>query len=181
MNRKSRPGHYEESQRGDVEGAIRQSVRSSPQAHGVKNEPALSPGRISGRQHIPGPRGMQAGTPAFDRVGNLATALGLFKTEQIFGVYDSSSSEVSLVTVTNRRLLMLETKTYNTPVLTSVPFSRITSISYVLPSGLSPRESIAVATTVQIKAGYTTYEVACMGKEQAHEVYDLITWELVSR
>ncbi len=141
----------------------------------------MASGRISGLQHIPGPRGDQAWTPAFDLAEDLTTALDLLlQTEQIFGVY-AASGEVSFVAVTNRRVVMVETKTYDKPVLTSAPFSRISSVSYVLAPRSTRRESIAAATTVQIKVGYTSYEVACRGKDQAHEIHDLIMWHLVSR
>lgn len=156
------------------------AAQSSKRVHLDGEGPAVASGRVSGLQHVPGLRGTQAWTPAFDRADDLKTTLGvLLQSEHIFGVY-ASTSEVSFIAVTNRRVVMWERKTYDMPVLTSAPFSRISSVSYVLPSGLSASEAIAYATTVQMKVGYTSYEVACIGKEQAHEVHDLITWNLLN-
>jgi len=100
----------------------------------------------------------------------------LFDGEQLDGLYRGCQKGVRLVAVTNRRLMMVETTSCEDRLaLTSVPFDRVTSVSYLA----STDKSVAYSTTVGILVQEVMYELGCRGEEQARELHDLIAWQLV--
>lgn len=100
----------------------------------------------------------------------------LFDGEALDGVYRGCEDGVRLLAVTNRRLMMVEnTSCDDRRALTSVPYGRVTSVSY-LASG---DECVAHSTTVGIKVLSTLYELGCRAEEEARELHDLVAWHLV--
>lgn len=140
----------------------------------------------SGLHHIPGPGGNQAWCPAFDDRADLDSIRDvLFEGEQIYGVYSGSGPEVRMIALTNRRMVILEVKTdadrgdeQERASLTSVPYSKLNSCSFVA----DPGESVATATMVAVKVGARTiYEIHCVAEEQAREVHDVVMWHLIGK
>jgi Bacterial PH domain len=106
----------------------------------------------------------------------MAIQANVFDGERIDGVYRGCDKGAQLLAVSNRRVMIVETDTCEgREALTSVPFGRITSVSFVA----SDDGSIAASTTVGIRVHSTRYELCCQTKEQAQEVHDLITWNLI--
>ena len=100
----------------------------------------------------------------------------LFDGEQMLGVYRGCEEGVRLLAVTNRRVMMVETTSCTgRRALTSVPFARVTSVSYLA----SPDEPVAESTTVAIRVVSTWYQLGCATEEEARELHDLIAWHLV--
>jgi hypothetical protein len=116
-------------------------------------------------------------TPATDDRTDLGVIYdSLFDGEALDGIYRGCETGVRLLAVTNRRLLMVETTSCDDRrALTSVPYARVTSVSYLATAG----ESVASSTTVGIRVLYTLYELGCKAEDQARELHDLITWHLV--
>jgi hypothetical protein len=116
-------------------------------------------------------------TPLVDDRTDLAMIYdSLFDGEQLDGLYRGCDKGVRLVAVTNRRLMMVETTSCEDRLaMTSVPFSRVISVSYLV----STDKSVAYSTTVGILVQEVMYELGCRGEEQAREVHDLIAWQLV--
>jgi hypothetical protein len=100
----------------------------------------------------------------------------LFDGEQMLGVYRGCEEGVRLLAVTNRRVMMVETTSCaGRRALTSVPFPRITSVSYLA----SPDEPVAESTTVAVRVVSTWYQLGCATEVEARELHDLIAWHLV--
>lgn len=118
-----------------------------------------------------------AGPPASDTRTDLGVVHdSLFDGEQLLGVYRGCEDGVRLMAVTNRRLMLVETTSCpDRRALTSVPFGRVTSVSY-LSSTDGP---VAESTTVGVRVVSTLYQLSCATEEEAQELHDLIAWHLV--
>lgn len=100
----------------------------------------------------------------------------LFDGERLLGLYRGYEPGVAVLAVTNRRLMMVETTSQaEYRALTSVPFGRVSSVSYLADRD----ESVAAATTVAVRVHTTFYHLDCATEEEAHEAHDLIAWHLV--
>jgi hypothetical protein len=100
----------------------------------------------------------------------------LFDGERIDGVYRGGPGGVELLAVTNRRLMIVESKAWKgRTALTSMSFSQVASVSYLV----SANTSISSPTAVGIQTRSGSYELGCQSEEQAREVHDLITWNLI--
>lgn len=122
---------------------------------------------------VPGP----GPAPDLDsRTDLLAIHDNLFDGERIDGIYRGCSGGIELLAVTNRRLMVVETENWDgRTALTSMAFSQLASVSYIVPEDTP----IGDATVVGVKTRSATYELCCRTAEQAREVHDLITWNLV--
>jgi hypothetical protein len=58
--------------------------------------------------------------------------------------------------------------------LTSVPFARVTSVSFLAERG----EPLDFASTIGIRVLATVFELHCVGPDEAREAHDLISWNL---
>lgn len=116
--------------------------------------------------------------PAADTQADLGMVYdSLFDGEQLLGVYRGRETGVRLLAVTNRRLMMVETTSCERRrALTSVPFGRVTSVSYLAAED----EALANSTVVGLRVMGTLYELGCANEDEAHELHDLVIWHLVS-
>lgn len=100
----------------------------------------------------------------------------LFDGERIDGVYRGCDDGVELVAVTNRRLMIVESKIWKgRTALTSMSFNQVASVSYLS----STNTSIINPTTVALQTRAGAFELNCQTEQQAREVHDLITWNLI--
>jgi hypothetical protein len=118
------------------------------------------------------------GTPVQDGRRDLEAIHGnLLEGERIDGVYRGCQDGVRLLAVTNRRLMVVEATSWEGRVaLTSVPFTRVTSVCFLAAEA----ESVYTATAVGIKVLHTVYELGCQDQEQAREVHDLLIWNIIT-
>jgi len=58
--------------------------------------------------------------------------------------------------------------------LTSIPFVRVTSVSFLAEQG----EPLDLATTIGIRVLATTFELRCLNADEARGAHDLISWNL---
>jgi hypothetical protein len=100
-----------------------------------------------------------------------------FDSERIDGIYRGSETGIRLLAVTSRRLMMVESTSWEGQIaLTSVPFARVTSVGLLA----SADGSLATSTVVGIRVQSAHYELNCDNAEVAREAHDLIAWTLVA-
>ena len=121
-------------------------------------------------------RPLSARSPSFDSTAQLGVIQdSLLETEQLYGVYASNTPGIALVGVTNRRLILLDTAfPGGRTALITVPFSRVTTVSYV-----STDAEPIFSATLAIQVARTYYEVTCRTEQQASDLHDLVTYHLL--
>lgn len=121
-------------------------------------------------------RPVSARSPAFDSTAQLEVVQdSLLENEQLYGVYASTSAGVALVGVTNKRIILLDRAFPGGRVaLTTVPFSRVTTVSYV-----STDEEPIFSSTIALQVARTVYEFTCRSEQQASDIHDLISWHIL--
>lgn len=98
---------------------------------------------------------------------------GLLDGEQIIAVYDAVGSGTGFIGLTNRRVIIQDKSFVGKKIaITSVPYSKITSISVV--SNRSWGGSFFSTGTIAIHVGTHTYEVEFRGDQKTHHVHNVI-------
>lgn len=102
----------------------------------------------------------------------------LLPGELILAAYDGIGGATSLLALTDRRVIVQD----NTYVggksgITSLPYSRIQSVSYLLDRAAALRS--ASGSSVAVQAAGQSYEVQLRGEEQARHAHDVILTHLV--
>ncbi|MEQ3551082.1 hypothetical protein WIS52_11425 [Pseudonocardia nematodicida] len=112
--------------------------------------------------------------PVFDRRDQLDTvAAGLLDGERIIAVYDTPGA-TGFLGLTDRRVVLQDAG--ERTALTSVPYSRLGSVSLVDDRPAAGRRP--VASHVAITAGGRTWEVGLRGDDEARHAHDVILWHL---
>ncbi|MCP9965629.1 MULTISPECIES: PH domain-containing protein [Actinomadura] len=109
-----------------------------------------------------------------DRSGQLKQIeSGLLPGEQIIAVYDAIGAGTGFIGLTDRRVIVQDKsfagKRY---AITSVPYSKITSVSVV--SNKSWAGSYFSTGSIAINVGTHTYEVEFRGADKSHHVHNVI-------
>ena len=109
-----------------------------------------------------------------DRSGQLKQIeSGLIPGEQIIAVYDAVGTGTGFIGLTDRRVIIQDRsfagKKY---AITSVPYSKITSVSVV--SNKSWAGSYFSTGSIAIHVGHQTYEVEFRGSDKSHHVHNVI-------
>ncbi|GAA2300179.1 PH domain-containing protein [Actinomadura sp. NPDC048955] len=109
-----------------------------------------------------------------DRSGQLKQIeSGLLPGEQIIAVYDAVGAGTGFIGLTDRRVIIQDRsfagKKY---AITSVPYSRVTSVSVV--SNKSWAGSYFSTGSIAINVGTHTYEVEFRGADKSHHVHNVI-------
>ncbi|NKZ06913.1 PH domain-containing protein [Actinomadura latina] len=98
---------------------------------------------------------------------------GLIPGEQIIAVYDAVGAGTGFVGLTDRRVIIQDKsfagKKY---AITSVPYSKITSVSVV--SNKSWAGSYFSTGSIAINVGTHTYEIEFRGSDKSHHVHNVI-------
>ena len=112
--------------------------------------------------------------PIYDSKGQLQQIeSGLLDGEQIIAVYDAVGAGTGFVGLTNRRVIIQDKSFVGKRVaITSVPYSKITSVSVV--SNKSWGGSFFSTGSIAVNVGTHTYEVEFRGDQKAHHVHNVI-------
>jgi len=98
---------------------------------------------------------------------------GLLEGEQIIAVYDAIGTGTGFIGLTNRRVIIQDKSFVGKKIaITSIPYSKITSVSVV--SNKSWGGSFFSTGAIAIHVGSHTYEVEFRGSEKAHHVHNVI-------
>ena len=104
---------------------------------------------------------------------------GLLHGETIICVYDAKGGGTGFIGVTNRRVILQDNSFVGKKVaLTSLPYSRISSVSFVSDKSMLGKfvSSSAIAVTV----GAHSHEVEFRGEEKAKHCHDAILWHMLN-
>ncbi|SNS42380.1 PH domain-containing protein [Actinomadura mexicana] len=109
-----------------------------------------------------------------DRSGQLKQIeSGLLPGEQIIAVYDAVGAGTGFIGLTDRRVIIQDRSFAGKKfAITSVPYSRVTSVSVV--SNKSWAGSYFSTGSIAINVGTHTYEVEFRGADKSHHVHNVI-------
>ncbi len=111
-----------------------------------------------------------------DQYDKIAT--GLLQGEQVIAVYDAIGAGTGFIGITDRRIVLQDNSYLGKRVaLTSVPYSRISAVSYVSDTSMFGR--VASSSTLSVQVGSADYEIDFRGVEQARHAHDVILWYLL--
>ncbi|MFN0027708.1 MAG: PH domain-containing protein [Acidimicrobiales bacterium] len=118
---------------------------------------------------------MQPQAPAFDKQDQYdKIASGLMPGEQIFAVFDCTGAGTGFMGVTNKRLVFQDNAFAGKKVaVTSIPYSRVTSVSVVSDKSFAGKffSSSSLAVTV---SGAKTHEATFRGEDKAAHIHNII-------
>jgi hypothetical protein len=98
---------------------------------------------------------------------------GLMQGEQIIAVYDAIGVGTGFLGLTDRRVVLQDKSFMGKKVaITSIPYSKITSVSVV--SNKSLAGSFFSSGSIAINVGTHVYEVDFRGEQKSHHVHSVI-------
>jgi hypothetical protein len=98
---------------------------------------------------------------------------GLLQGEEVIAVYDATGTGTGFIGLTNRRVIVQDKSFAGKKVaITSIPYSKITSVSVV--SNMSWGGSFFSTGAIAIHVGTHTYEVEFRGDQKSHHVHNVI-------
>lgn len=116
----------------------------------------------------------QPGSVPFDKPDQLRQIQsGLLPGEQLIAVYDAIGVGTGFLGLTDRRVILQDKSFVGKKVaLTSIPYSKITSVSVV--SNRSIAGSFFSSGSIAIHVGAQTYEVDFRGDQKSQHVHNVI-------
>ncbi|MFZ1114614.1 MAG: PH domain-containing protein [Propionibacteriaceae bacterium] len=117
--------------------------------------------------------------PIFDKPDQLQKITsGLLQGETVIAVYDCVGAGTGFVGITNLRLILQDHSFVGKKVaLTSIPYSRITAVSFV--SDKSMLGSFMSSSSIAIRASSQLYEADFRGEPKAKHVHDVVLWHMM--
>lgn len=118
--------------------------------------------------------------PTFDRQEQYdKIAAGLLQGEHIIAVYDAKGAGTGFIGVTNMRVVLQDNSFVGKKVaLTSLPYGRISSVSFV--SDKSMLGKFASSSSIAVTVGAHSHEVEFRGEDKAKHCHDAILWHMLS-
>ncbi len=116
--------------------------------------------------------------PVFDKRDQLEKVVaGLLAGEQVIAVYDAVGASTGFIGVTNLRVVLQDNSFVGKKVaLTSLPYSRVSSVSFVSDRSMLGR--FASSSSIAIAVGATVHEVEFRGEQKARHCHDAILWHM---
>jgi hypothetical protein len=113
-------------------------------------------------------------SPIFDNKGQLEQIQsGLLEGEQVIAVYDATGAGTGFLGLTDRRVILQDKSFVGKKIaLTSIPYSRITSVSVV--SNKSWAGSFFSTGALAISVGHQVHEVVFRGDQKTHHAHNVI-------
>ena len=100
---------------------------------------------------------------------------GLLQGETIIAVYDAIGVGTGFIGLTDRRVILQDKSFVGKKIaLTSVPYSRITSVSVL--SAKSWTGAFFSTSSIAIATSHTVHQVEFRGSDKAHHAHNLILW-----
>lgn len=105
-------------------------------------------------------------------------AAGLLQGETIIAVYDATGGGTGFIGLTSTRVVIQDNSFLGKQAaVTSIPYSRIRSVSYVSDKNVLGK--FASSSTIAIDTGGKTYEVAFRGHDKAMHAHNVILWNML--
>lgn len=117
------------------------------------------------------------GGPVFDKREQLDTvAAGLLDGERIIAVYDTADAGTGFLGLTDLRVVLQDAASGGRTAITSIPYARIGTVSFVTDRNAPGRSADAAA--VALSVGADTYEVTLRDDGAARHAHDVVLWHL---
>ncbi len=119
-----------------------------------------------------------AAQPVFDKQDQFdKITSGLLEGEQLIAVYDAIGAGTGFIGITDRRVIVQDNSFVGKKVaVTSIPYSRITSVSVL--SNKSMMGQFFSTSSIAVHSSGQTYEVEFRGNEKAHHAHQVILWHI---
>ncbi|MBN9759288.1 hypothetical protein Ae406Ps2_3479 [Pseudonocardia sp. Ae406_Ps2] len=116
--------------------------------------------------------------PVFDKRDQLdKVAAGLLEGERIIAVYDAIGAGTGFLGLTDLRVVLQDNSFVGKrTAITSIPYGRISSVSFVADRNLLGR--FASSSQIAVTVGTAVHEVAFRGDDKARHAHDVILWHL---
>ncbi|MGH3950824.1 MAG: PH domain-containing protein [Pseudonocardiaceae bacterium] len=102
---------------------------------------------------------------------------GLLEGETLLAVYDAIGAGTGFLGLTNHRVIIQDKSFVGKKVaITSIPYSRITSVSVV--SNKSWAGTFFSTGSIAIHVGTQTYQVDFRGDQKSHHAHNVILWHM---
>src|SRR3954469_866670 len=102
---------------------------------------------------------------------------GLMQGESIIAVYDAVGTGTGFIGLTSHRVVIQDKSFAGKRVaITSIPYSRITSVSVV--SNKSWAGNFFSTGSIAINVGTHSYEIEFRGDQKSHHVHNVILWHM---
>lgn len=106
-------------------------------------------------------------------------AAGLLQGEDIIAVYDAKGTGTGFIGVTNMRVVLQDNSFVGKKVaLTSLPYNRISSVSFV--SDKSMLGKFASSSAIAVTVGAYSHQVEFRGEDKARHCHDAILWHMLN-
>ena len=117
--------------------------------------------------------------PVYDKKDQLQQVRdGLLEGETVYAVYDAVGAGTGFLGITDRRVILQDTSFVGKRVaITSIPYSRVTSVSVV--SDRSWGGAFFSSSSIAITTSHSSHEVEFRGTDKAHHAHNLILWHMV--
>jgi hypothetical protein len=118
--------------------------------------------------------------PTFDKQDQFEKIQsGLMQGETIICVYDAIGAGTGFIGVTDKRVILQDNSFVGKKVaLTSIPYSRVGSVSFV--SNKSMLGKFASTGSIAVTVGSAVHEVDFRGDEKAKHCHDAILWFMLN-
>lgn len=112
---------------------------------------------------------------AHDKPDQLAQIqAGLMQGESLIAVYDGIGIGTGFLGITDRRLILQDNSFVGgKKALTSIPYSRVNSVSFVSDKSMFGRLS---TSKISVSVGGREHEVEFRGEDKAKHAHDVILW-----
>jgi hypothetical protein len=117
--------------------------------------------------------------PVFDKQEQLDKIVaGLLQGENVIAVYDAIGAGTGFIGLTDKRVIIQDNSFVGKKTaLTSIPYSKVQSVSYV--SDKSMFGKFASSSTIAVSAGGSVHEVQFRGDEKAAHAHNVILWNIM--
>ncbi|MBC3194242.1 PH domain-containing protein [Pseudonocardia sp. C8] len=116
--------------------------------------------------------------PVFDKRDQLdKVAAGLLEGERIVAVLDAVGAGTGFLGLTDRRVVLQDNSfARKKTAITSIPYSRISTVSFVADRNVLGR--FASSSTISVTVGTQSYEVQFRGDDKVRLAHDVILGHL---
>lgn len=102
---------------------------------------------------------------------------GLMAGETVLAVYDAIGTGTGFIGLTSHRVIVQDKSFVGKKIaITSIPYSRITSVSVV--SNKSWAGNFFSSGSIAIHVGAQTYEIDFRGDQKGHHVHSVVLWHM---
>jgi hypothetical protein len=99
----------------------------------------------------------------------------VFNGETVDGVFRGQPGGLSLLAVTNRRIMMVDTAGFEDRcAVMSLPLKSVSGVGFLA----GPDESLMTTATVGIKMGGAKHLLICRTEDEARQLHDMIIWAI---